>query len=136
MVYLNCILPKKASATIYQMFNGQNTCFNFLWSISFWIILLVKHFSPVLYFIYKPVIWFALQIKWQVSIWSATLGWNMWSSYFYKRRKFLTMQHPHTDQKSSSFNIKDPSRAFFRVYSINWFLFFIASPLGRNSVNQ
>ena len=33
-------------------------------------------FSPALHFILKPVIWFAMQIKWLVSIWNATLGWN------------------------------------------------------------
>ena len=32
--------------------------------------------SPQLHFMQKPVIWFAGQIKWPVSIWNATLGWN------------------------------------------------------------
>ena len=36
----------------------------------------LSNFSPVLRFIEKPVIFFALQIKWLVSIWNATLGWN------------------------------------------------------------
>ena len=34
------------------------------------------NFSLVLHFICKPVICFAKQIKWLVSIWNATLGWN------------------------------------------------------------
>ena len=33
-------------------------------------------FSPVLRFIYKPVICFAEQSKWLVSVWYATLDWN------------------------------------------------------------
>ena len=33
-------------------------------------------FSPALHFILKPVIWFAMQIKWLVSIWNAMLDWN------------------------------------------------------------
>ena len=36
----------------------------------------LTYFSPLLLFIYKPVIWFARQIKWLVSIWNATLDWN------------------------------------------------------------
>ena len=36
----------------------------------------LSRFSPVLHFISKPVIWFAVKIKWLVSIWNATLGWN------------------------------------------------------------
>ena len=36
----------------------------------------LTHFSPVLRFIQKPVIWFALQIKWLVAIWNAVLGRN------------------------------------------------------------
>ena len=35
------------------------------------------YFSPVLHFIHKPVTWFALQIKLLVSIWNATLVWNL-----------------------------------------------------------
>ena len=35
------------------------------------------HLSPVLYFISKPVILFALQIEWLGFIWNATLGWNV-----------------------------------------------------------
>ena len=34
------------------------------------------HFSPALHFIQKPVISFAMQIKWLVSIWNARMGWN------------------------------------------------------------
>ena len=34
------------------------------------------HFSPALHFILKPIIWFAVQIKWLFSIWKAALGWN------------------------------------------------------------
>ena len=36
----------------------------------------LTRFTPVLHFIQKPVIWFALKIEWLVSIWNATLGWN------------------------------------------------------------
>ena len=36
----------------------------------------LTHLSPVMHFIYKPVMWILLQIKWLVSIWNATLGWN------------------------------------------------------------
>ena len=36
----------------------------------------LTHFSPVLHFIYKSIIWFEVQIKWLVSIWNATPGWN------------------------------------------------------------
>ena len=43
----------------------------------------LTHFSQVFSFILKPVIWFALQIKWLVSIWNATLDWkeliNCWA---------------------------------------------------------
>ena len=42
--------------------------------------LFVTRFSPLLHFIMKPVIWFAQQIKWLVSIWNATLGWDGFSS--------------------------------------------------------
>ena len=35
------------------------------------------HLSPVLYFISKPVILFALQIEWLGFIWNATFGWNV-----------------------------------------------------------
>ena len=34
------------------------------------------HFSPVLHFMWKPVIWLAQQMKWLVSIWNPILGWN------------------------------------------------------------
>ena len=33
-------------------------------------------FKPMLHSIWKPTIWFALKIKWLVSIWSSKLGWN------------------------------------------------------------
>ena len=36
----------------------------------------LTHFSPVLHFMWKPVIWFRQQMKWLVSIWNAILGWN------------------------------------------------------------
>ena len=36
----------------------------------------LTNFSPVLYFIYKPVIWFTEQFKWLVSIWNGTMGWH------------------------------------------------------------
>ena len=54
----------------HKKLEGKNPCFqtnilNFL-----------THFSSLLYFILKPVIWFWEQIKWLVSIWNATLGWN------------------------------------------------------------
>ena len=38
-------------------------------------ILGLKSFRPVLHFILKPVIWYAQQIKWLVSIWNATRNW-------------------------------------------------------------
>ena len=34
------------------------------------------YFSPVLFFIFKPVLSFPVQIKWLVSIRNAILGWN------------------------------------------------------------
>ena len=34
------------------------------------------HFSPVFNFNKKPVILFVLQIKWLVSTWNVTVGWN------------------------------------------------------------
>ena len=37
----------------------------------------LAHFSPVLHFIQKPVIWSAQQINWMISIWNATLGWTV-----------------------------------------------------------
>ena len=36
----------------------------------------LTYFTPVLHFIWKPVTWFAEQIKWLVSIWNATLSWH------------------------------------------------------------
>ena len=36
----------------------------------------LTHFSLVLHFIWKSVIWFLVQIKWLGSIWNATLSWN------------------------------------------------------------
>ena len=36
----------------------------------------LTNFSPALHFIWKPFIWFPVQIKWLVSIWIATLSWN------------------------------------------------------------
>ena len=47
--------------------------------LSDWImflILILTHWNPALHFIWKPVIWFVMKIKWLVSIWIATLGWN------------------------------------------------------------
>ena len=36
----------------------------------------LTHLSPVLHFIQQPVIWFAMRIKWLVSIWNVRLGGN------------------------------------------------------------
>ena len=36
----------------------------------------LTHFKPALHFIKKPDNWFAMEIKWLVSIWNATLSWN------------------------------------------------------------
>ena len=36
----------------------------------------------MLHFTYKPVIWFAVQIKWLVSIWNATLGLTLFLPMF------------------------------------------------------
>ena len=36
----------------------------------------LTYFSPKSHFVRKPVISFILQIKWLVSVWNATLGWN------------------------------------------------------------
>ena len=57
-----------------------------LWALGFFVgfgtgdkglkIINLTHFSLVLHLISKQVIWFAVQIKWLVSIWNATLGWN------------------------------------------------------------
>ena len=51
--------------------------------------LLSYHFNPMLHFIQKPVIWFSLQIKWLVSIWNATLGWNGLRPHFYQIPQIL-----------------------------------------------
>ena len=37
---------------------------------------LLTYFTPALHFMLKPGTWFALQNKWLVSIWNATLGCN------------------------------------------------------------
>ena len=55
----------------------------------------LSHFSPVFHFIKKPVIWFALKIKWLVFIWNATLGWNRlkWAEIFIGHAKLSDYFH-------------------------------------------
>ena len=36
----------------------------------------LTHSGQVLYIIQKPVLWFAIEIRWVVSMWNETLGWN------------------------------------------------------------
>ena len=36
----------------------------------------LTYVSPVLHFIQKSFIWFAVQVKWLASLWNATLAWN------------------------------------------------------------
>ena len=55
------------------VFNKENE--QVIYNLAF-IFCLFNQFSPVLRFVWKPVICFALQKKWLVSIWNATLGWN------------------------------------------------------------
>ena len=39
--------------------------------------------NPVLHFIWKPVICFALNNKWMASIWNATLDWNFYIRFYH-----------------------------------------------------
>lgn len=41
----------------------------------------LTHFSPMFRFIQKPVIWFEMQIKWLISLWNKTMGWNGLRNY-------------------------------------------------------
>ena len=65
-------LPEKAKHFQYDFFSA----------LSLWCRLQTRqkiiwtHFSPVLRFLHKPVICFALQNKWLVSTWNVILGWN------------------------------------------------------------
>ena len=46
-------------------------CFNFIVNeevLQFYYSCPLTHFKPVLHFIEQPVIWFAMDIKWQVSL--------------------------------------------------------------------
>ena len=49
------------------------------------------HFSTVLHFILKPVIWCAQHIKWLVSIRNATLDWNGLSAASKKTREHVEL---------------------------------------------
>ena len=91
------------SRQCYYNWHWRRSWLHFIFATKFKVIWpVLTHFSAVLYFIYNPVIWFPLQIKWLVSKslqfpadlvtfteeilngkldflyskWSVTLGWN------------------------------------------------------------
>ena len=79
---------------------------------------LLTHFSPVLHFIKKPVIWFALQIKWLVSIWHTVLGWNGLKRVVYSKTKYRanTVKHTHILTYTITQNNLDLSVFFYLLY--------------------
>ena len=52
------------------------------WNETYWLgVLVLTRSRTFSHFIWNPVIWFAVQISWLVSIWNVTLGWRCaWSA--------------------------------------------------------
>ena len=59
----------------------------------------LTHFNLVLQFIYKPVISFAMQIKWLVSIWNVTLASNELSRFWKGISNFVLKLNRHNKAK-------------------------------------
>ena len=77
----------------------------------------LNQFSPVLYFIKKPVTSFTLQIKWLVSVWNTALAWNGLISLkctliFFLLRKI-----------SSDYNGMENVSCYLHLEIIAWFRF-------------
>ena len=87
--------PKHSSSSsgpithLQNWFSGKRNTLVINYS-SCYIITLFNSFRFRLDFVYRPIIWFAVQIKLLVSIWNPTLGWNVlrYSSDRWKVIKF------------------------------------------------
>ena len=82
----------------------------------------LTHFNQVLHFIWKPVIWFAVKIKWLVSIWNAIHGWNalIWNIIFmYLKWGFSSHALIHRMLKDTS-SLRSSHHLYIRIKVIQY----------------
>ena len=83
-------------------FTFSVSSWNWRWSFRGEVFADLIDFIIVMHFI-KPVIWSALQIKWIISLWNATLGLNVINSFLFKKPMIAQAMTNTTKQYSFGF---------------------------------
>ena len=114
-----------SSTTIWIYFGHQQTCLtkltcNYLVNLfksigTNWL----THIS-LLYFIQKPVIWFAKQIKWLVSIWNKTLCCYGLQKLFSKNQRLRNDQFTWKSWTFLNGISRKDSKVLIFIFSSNW----------------